>query len=159
MLLLTADTKSPQSSESKWFWSFFVVSWMFVVFQSWLLKFILKQPKVNIQRLFLHSSIFNIFSSLSKNFYSRPAGTERHCGHLCVLQGTQEGCVNSQSMRRRESWALQRATNLATDHSKLCCCLQRAVVAKGTHMLSTGTRCDTCFGTPTIQTLLMSLSP
>lgn len=58
-----------------------------------------KHPKA----LFLHSSVFNIFSSLSKNFYSRPAGTERHCGHLCVLQGTQEGCVNSQSMRRRES--------------------------------------------------------
>jgi len=49
---------------------------MFVVFQPWLLKFIQKQCKVKIQRLLLHSATLNIFSSPSKNLYSRSAGTE-----------------------------------------------------------------------------------
>lgn len=65
MLLLTADTKLSQSPENK-LWFFFIVSLMFVVLQSWLLKLIQKQPKVKIQRLFLHSLIFNIFSSPRK---------------------------------------------------------------------------------------------
>lgn len=39
---------------------------MFVVWQPWFLKLIQKQPEVNIQKLFLHSLIFNIFSSLRK---------------------------------------------------------------------------------------------
>lgn len=64
---------------------------MFVVFQPWLLKFIQKQPKVKIQRLLLHSPTLNVFFSLSKYFYSRPAGTENTLwSSLSTSRGTRE---------------------------------------------------------------------
>lgn len=71
-----------------------------MVLQSWLLKFIQKQPKVNVQRLFLYSPIFNIFSSVSKSLQGlKDLGSSlcdsRDTGGLCELSVNEEGILSS----------------------------------------------------------------